>query len=82
MPISPEQIEANAVFLTRKRQQRRVWAVRDGRVHYFARTTKPGSFWAPGHPPHLAPTVDLFCAEVDRRVSASDLAKAALGQGG
>jgi len=66
MPVSPEQVKPNAVFLTPRREQRRVWAIRDGKVHYFAKSGRPGSYWAPGHPPHLAPTVDLFCAEVER----------------
>lgn len=57
-------VEAGAVFLARNRQQRRVWAVRDGRVHFFVRPPGGGAFWSPGHPPHLAPTVDLFLAEV------------------
>jgi len=57
-------VEAGAVFLARNRQQRRVWAVRDGRVHFFVRPPGGGAFWSPGHPPHLAPTVALFLAEV------------------
>jgi len=60
----PEGVEAGAVFLARNRQQRRVWAVRDGRVHFFVRPAGGGAFWSPGHPPHLAPTVALFLAEV------------------
>ncbi len=59
-----EGVEAGAVFLARNRQQRRVWAVRDGRVHFFVRPPGGGAFWSPGHPPHLAPTVALFLAEV------------------
>jgi hypothetical protein len=38
--------------------------VRDGRVHFFVRPPGGGAFWSPGHPPHLAPTVALFLAEV------------------
>ncbi len=60
----PDGVEAGAVFLARNRQQRRVWAVRDGRVHFFVRPPGGGAFWSPGHPPHLAPTVALFLAEV------------------
>jgi len=62
-------VEAGAVFLARNRQQRRVWAVRDGRVHFFVRPPGGGAFWSPGHPPHLAPTVALFLAEVAGRLS-------------
>jgi hypothetical protein len=67
---SADGVEAGAVFLARNRQQRRVWAVRDGRVHFFVRPPGGGAFWSPGHPPHLAPTVALFLAEVTGRLSA------------
>jgi hypothetical protein len=66
-------VEAGAVFLARNRQQRRVWAVRDGRVHFFVRPPGGGAFWSPGHPPHLAPTVALFLAEVAGRLSGGRL---------
>jgi len=64
-------VEAGAVFLARNRQQRRVWAVRDGRVHFFVRPPGGGAFWSPGHPPHMAPTVALFLAEVAGRLTTS-----------
>jgi len=64
-----EGVEAGAVFLARTRQQRRVWAVRDGRVHFFVRPPGGGTFWSPGHPPHLAPTIELFLAEVTGRLA-------------
>jgi hypothetical protein len=65
-PIDPgaDGVEAGAVFLARNRQQRRVWAVREGRVHFFVRPPGGGAFWSPGHPAHLAPTIELFLAEV------------------
>jgi hypothetical protein len=62
-------VETGAVFLARNRQQRRVWAIREGRVHFFVRSPGGGTFWSPGHPPHLAPTVALFLAEVAGRLS-------------
>jgi hypothetical protein len=64
-----EGVEAGAVFLARTRQQRRIWAVRDGRVHFFVRPPGGGTFWSPGHPPHLAPTIELFLAEVTGRLT-------------
>jgi hypothetical protein len=64
-------VEAGAVFLARTRQQRRVWAVRDGRVHFFVRPPGGATFWSPGHPPHLAPTIALFLAEVTGRLTPS-----------
>ena len=70
-------IEAGAVFLARNRQQRRVWAVRDGRVHFFVRPPGGGAFWSPGHPPHLAPTVALFLAEVAGCLSGGRLRRGA-----
>jgi hypothetical protein len=65
------------VFLARNRQQRRVWAVRDGRVHFFVRPPGGGAFWSPGHPPHLAPTIDLFLAEVAGCLTAGRLRRKA-----
>jgi len=70
-------VEAGAVFLARNRQQRRVWAVRDGRVHFFVRPPGGGAFWSPGHPPHLAPTVALFLAEVAGCLSGGRLRRGA-----
>jgi hypothetical protein len=70
-------VEAGAVFLARNRQQRRVWAVRDGRVHFFVRPPGGGAFWSPGHPPHLAPTVALFLAEVAGCLSGGRLRRSA-----
>jgi len=64
-----EVVEAGAVFLAHTRHQRRVWAIRDGRVHFFIRSPGGGAFWSPGHPPHLAPTIELFLAEVTGRLT-------------
>jgi hypothetical protein len=81
-PAGPvDGVEAGAVFLARNRQQRRVWAVRDGRVHFFVRPPGGGAFWSPGHPPHLAPTVALFLAEVAGRLSGGRLRRSAEREG-
>jgi hypothetical protein len=55
--------------------------VRDGRVHFFVRPPGGGAFWSPGHPPHLAPTVALFLAEVAGCLSGGRLRRQA-GPGG
>ena len=77
-----EGVEAGAVFLARNRQQRRVWAVRDGRVHFFVRSPGGGAFWSPGHPPHLAPTIQLFLAEVAGRLAPGVLGRRSADDGG
>lgn len=71
MLIQVSQIAVGTCYGTANKQQRRVWAIRAGKVYYFSRGG--GHPWRPGHTLASPPSLKSFAAAVDAIIPFADL---------